>query len=249
MEVVLISHSTDPEITCAVSMRSCRTEEPAHVLLKKLKWEARCRDYKDLYDRAVQKIDALDTGKRHIKYNACKYFDGEKCPFYECCAERLLNKAKKMKHWGVLEFAEYIISVSGVSRSLTHQLVRHRLFSYLQQSLRVVDPTEAGVVLPHTIKESGVANSIFFELIDRSKKAYKELQKMKIPNQDARFALLIGIQTHIVIKGNARNWLHFFSLRLAKPAQWEIREMAKAIRVVLMEKSPLIFEGAGEYQV
>lgn len=247
MEVKVLSHTINPELTCAVAMRSTRTKEPAHKLLKE-NWKVRCTDAMNLYDR--RRINKLDT-KPHIKYHGCKYVNGNKCSRYNLCAERLLKRAKEMKHWGVLEHATFTVSVSGVSRSLTHQLVRHRIASYLQQSLRAVKPDE--MIIPDSIEKlkqtdrmlyiqaTGVASDMF--------SLYNSFIKLGIPKEDARFFLPIGTSTNIVITMNARSWLHFFKLRLDKHAQWEIREMAKLILIELKEIAPLIFEGAGELEV
>lgn len=77
---------------------------------------------------------------------------------------------------------------------------------------------------------------------------YRELVGRGVPKEDARFILPQATPQHIVITGNARNWLHFFCMRMSKSAQWEIREMAKLIHKKLMEISPLIFEDAGKYE-
>jgi len=248
MEVVVLSHTMNPEITCAVSMRSTRTREPAHKLLKEFEWISKCKDSTLLYDESYQKIDELDNGVRHIKYYDCKYKNGNKCGWYGSCAERLLKKAKKMKHWGVLEHVSFTVSVSGLSRSCTHQLVRHRHFSFLQSSSRQIDFSKFDVgdfIVPKTCE--GVPN-FRSHLVD-CKELYGFLLSKGVPKEDARFILPQATPQHIVITGNSRSWWHFFFLRFSKQAQWEIKEMARKILDEFMKISPLIFEGAGEVEV
>jgi thymidylate synthase (FAD) len=173
-----------------------------------------------------------------------------KCPYFDWCVERRLRDAKKMKHWGVFEFADFTVSVSGVSRALTHQLVRHRLFSYLQQSQRAVeiDVDSDWYATPDSIRKSIYAEE-YDQLMERIEIFYGKLTKTAIKDEDTRFVLPNATKTHITIKGNARNWLHFFKMRLDPHAQWEIREMAQKILEEFMKLSPIIFEGAGELEV
>ena len=235
MEVEVLSYTKDPEKTCAVSMRSTRTIEPAHELWKQ-NWIMEC----------PVKVDRKD-------FDICpKYelFTEKKCDFYNVCVLRFLRQAKKKKHFGVFEHATFTVSVSGISRSCTHQLVRHRLFSYLQSSSRRIDFSEYtpdDFIRPKSFDKSNFYQK-FKEVIERSIKLYEELVKKGVLKEDARFILPQATPQHIVITGNARSWLHFFYMRMSEDAQWEIRQMAKLIHKKLMEISPLIFEGAGEYE-
>lgn len=235
MEIEVLSYTKDPEKTCAVSMRSSRTKKPAHELWKQ-NWAIECpvKVKEGLFDICPRK----------------ELFPEKKCNFYDTCAVRLLRQAKKMKHWGVFEHATFTVSVSGISRTCTHQLVRHRLFSYLQSSSRSIDFSEFtpdNFIRPKSFDRSNFDQK-FREIIDQSVEMYEELVKKGVLKEDARFILPQATPQHIVITGNARNWLHFFYLRMSKEAQWEIREMANRIHKKLMEISPLIFEGAGMYE-
>jgi len=226
---------------CAVAMRSTRTKEPAHELQKEKEWIVNC------HCKALQENNCM-TIATHFK-----------CDFYDRCAERMLRQAQEMKHWGIFEFADFTVSVSGVSRALTHQLVRHRLFSYLQQSQRAVEIKHLGnnCVIPSTIEhhpfpEGSLEPSMFEDYmshIAKTEKLYIKMIEKGIPDEDARFILPNACFTHIVIKGNARNWLHFFKMRLDPHAQWEIRQLAEEILKKFKELSPIIFEGAGELEV
>lgn len=229
MEVEILSYTKEPEKTCAVSMRSTRTYEPAHELWKS-EWVTKCPT-----------CDSREPSDSCTK---------DTCNFYGTCAVRLLINAKKNKHWGVFEHASFTVSVSGVSRSCTHQLVRHRLFSYLQSSSRAINfgrSTPDEFIIPRSLKASD--RHKIKQMIGLALKTYRDLERSGAKKEDARFILPQATPQHIVITGNARNWLHFFYLRMSKRAQWEIREMANLIHRKLMEISPVIFEGAGELEL
>jgi thymidylate synthase (FAD) len=235
MQVEVLSQTKEPEKTCAVSMRSTRTREPAHVLWKK-SWITEC-----------------PVKVNRERFDICpkdELFPEEKCDFYNVCAVRLLRKAKHKKHWGIFEHATFTVSVSGISRSCTHQLVRHRLFSYLQSSSRRIDFgkfTLDDFVIPRSANKPSIYQK-FRKAINSAIKTYEELTKNGVLKENARFVLPQATPQHIVITGNARNWLHFFYLRMSKQAQWEIREMAQLICKKLLEISPVIFEGAGKWE-
>ena len=170
-------------------------------------------------------------------------------PSYEIAedvdSEKILSRIVGMGHHSVLEHAVFTFSVEGVSRALTHQLVRHRVASYSQQSQRYVSMKEPSFVTPHTVEGNPEARKVFDETMDAIWKAYAELESMGIPAEDARYLLPNGCTTNITITMNARELLHFFSLRCCNRAQWEIREMADEMLRICMEVSPVIFRDAG----
>lgn len=150
-----------------------------------------------------------------------------------------------MGHHSVLEHASFTFSVSGVSRALTHQLVRHRIASFSQQSQRYVSLDEPTYVTPHTVEADPEALAVYGEAMDAVWRAYSRLEAMGVPAEDARYVLPNGCTTNITITMNARELLHFFSLRCCNRAQWEIREMADQMLALCREVSPMIFEQAG----
>ncbi|MBR4180823.1 MAG: FAD-dependent thymidylate synthase [Candidatus Methanomethylophilaceae archaeon] len=160
-------------------------------------------------------------------------------------SEKVLSRIVGMGHHSVIEHAVFTFSVEGVSRALTHQLVRHRMASFSQQSQRYVSLTEPTYVTPHTIEGNPEAEKRFEETMDSIWKAYRDLEEMGIPAEDARYLLPNGCTTNITITMNARELLHFFSLRCCNRAQWEIREMADRMLELCMEVSPVIFKDAG----
>jgi thymidylate synthase (FAD) len=160
-------------------------------------------------------------------------------------AEKLLTRIVGMGHHSVIEHAVFTFSVEGVSRALTHQLVRHRVASYSQQSQRYVSMDSAAYVTPHTVEDNPDAEQLFDSVMDTIWDAYKKLEDMGIPPEDARYLLPNGCSTNITITMNARELLHFFSLRSCNRAQWEIREMSDQMLRICKEKSPVIFKEAG----
>ena len=157
----------------------------------------------------------------------------------------VLSRIVGMGHHSVIEHAVFTFSVEGVSRALTHQLVRHRVASFSQQSQRYVSLTEPTYVTPHTVEGDEEARRVFDETMDAIWRAYSKLEGMGIPAEDARYLLPNGCTTNITITMNARELLHFFSLRCCNRAQWEIREMADRMLEHCMEVSPIIFRNAG----
>ena len=159
--------------------------------------------------------------------------------------ERTLSRIVGMGHHSVIEHAVFTFSVEGVSRALTHQLVRHRVASYSQQSQRYVSMKEPSFVMPHTVQDDPDAMKVFEDTMAEIWAAYGKLESMGIPAEDARYLLPNGCTTNITITMNARELLHFFSLRCCNRAQWEIREMADQMLALCKEVSPVIFANAG----
>ena len=160
-------------------------------------------------------------------------------------SERILSRIVGMGHHSVLEHAVFTFSVEGVSRALTHQLVRHRMASFSQQSQRYVSLKETSYVVPHTVEDNPEALEAFGETMEKIWEAYRALEEMGIPAEDARYLLPNGCTTNITVTMNARELLHFFSLRCCSRAQWEIREMAEQMLALCREASPVIFRDAG----
>ncbi|MBR1439353.1 MAG: FAD-dependent thymidylate synthase, partial [Synergistaceae bacterium] len=128
-----------------------------------------------------------------------------------------------------------------------HQLVRHRLASFSQQSQRYVkmSPDPDNVIIPPSIQNNPEALRLFTEAVRKSQEAYAELTALGIPKEDARFILPHGHSTRLVMTMNARELHHFFSLRLCRRAQWEIHELARKMLALCREKAPVLFGKAG----
>lgn len=164
-------------------------------------------------------------------------------------AERVrsvLSTILKSGHFSTLEHVSYTFAVDGVSRALTHQLVRHRLASFNQQSQRYVKFTDGvDTIKPHTVQDNKDASRVFDEAIAQVIEGYEKLLDMGIPAEDARYLLPNAAETKIVITMNIRELLHFFSLRCCNRAQWEIREMAHRMLELVRPTAPYIFMDAG----
>jgi len=148
----------------------------------------------------------------------------------------------KRRHLSVLEHAYATLRISGVSRAFTHQLVRHRLCSYTQQSQRYVNESNFSYVEPPLIEDNSEAHSAFTKFMDEAKRVYLELQRLGIKNENARFVLPNAVETQIVVTANLREWRHIIELRGTPQAQWEIRKVAIEILRILKEHAPIIFE-------
>jgi thymidylate synthase (FAD) len=159
-------------------------------------------------------------------------------------AKKMIKKVVGMGHLSVVEHAYFTFSIEGVSRSLTHQLVRHRIASYSQQSQRYVSMDRAQFVLPPSISGDPEARKLYKAVMDESWKAYRELAK-KVPKEDARYVLPNACNTNITVTMNARELWHFFSLRCCRRAQWEIRMMAWKMLAEAKRAAPILFENAG----
>jgi thymidylate synthase (FAD) len=160
--------------------------------------------------------------------------------------EALLRKILGLGHLSVLEHAVFTFGIEGISRACSHQLVRHRLASYSQQSQRYVSHKERfDAVIPPSIAARPELAARFAALLDDVHAAYRELLEAGIPAEDARFVLPNAAATKIVVTMNARELVHFFELRCCRRAQWEIRAMAVAMLRLARQAAPLLFAGAG----
>ncbi len=160
--------------------------------------------------------------------------------------QSVLATIMKSGHFSTLEHVSYTFAVDGVSRALTHQLVRHRLASFNQQSQRYVKFTEGvNIIKPETVSSNEEANRVFDEAIKAVLEGYQKLLDAGIPAEDARYLLPNAAETKIVITMNIRELLHFFSLRCCNRAQWEIREMAHRMLELVKPTAPYIFMDAG----
>lgn len=158
----------------------------------------------------------------------------------------VLSTIMKSGHFSTLEHASYTFAVDGVSRALTHQLVRHRVASFNQQSQRYVKFTNGlSTVKPATIAQNEEASTIFNNAVEAAICAYEKLLEAGVPAEDARYLLPNAAETKIVITMNVRELLHFFELRCCNRAQWEIRELAHRMLELVRPTAPFVFLDAG----
>lgn len=188
--------------------------------------------------------------------------------------EKFLNKLVEIGHESPIEHVSFSFAVEGVSRVLTHQLVRHRLASYSQRSQRYVSEGEFDYIMPPEIKGNLEAEKIYIETMENDRKAYDDLaeklyeghlkdymleNKVKLEDikkkdlnalhkrafEDARYVLPNACETKIMISMNARSLKHFFNVRCCNRAQWEIREMANLMLAEVKKVAPNLFKNAG----
>lgn len=158
----------------------------------------------------------------------------------------VLSTIMKSGHFSTLEHVSYTFAIDGVSRALTHQLVRHRLASFNQQSQRYVKFKDGlNTIKPASVAENEEANTLFDEAIDAAVEAYKKLLDAGVPAEDARYLLPNAAETKIVVTMNVRELLHFFELRCCNRAQWEIRELAHRMLDLVRPTAPYVFFDAG----
>ena len=158
--------------------------------------------------------------------------------------QKTLGKIVGMGHHSVIEHATFTFSVEGVSRSLTHQLVRHRIASYSQQSQRYVSMDKPTYVIPKTVEADPELKKVYEDTMKDIWESYNKLVE-KIPPEDARYVLPNGCTTNITITMNARELFHLFTLRCCNRAQWEIRNLADEMLRQCKAVSPIIFANAG----
>jgi len=161
-------------------------------------------------------------------------------------APRLLRKILDLGHLSVLEHANFTFGIEGISRACSHQLVRHRIASYSQQSQRYVShEVPFAAVLPASIAAQPELASRFEAHLAATHALYRELLEAGIPAEDARFVLPNAAATKLVMTMNARELHHFFTLRCCRRAQWEIRAMAREMLRLVRQAAPLLFAAAG----
>ncbi len=165
-----------------------------------------------------------------------------------------VERLMKIGHMSPIEHSSFTFAIEGISRACSHQLVRHRLASYSQQSQRYVSEEKGfDYVIPPTIKGDKELKKYFVSFMSEAQKAYNHIVKKlnekgikgESANQDARFILPNAAETKIIVTMNARELLHFFRVRCCNRAQWEIRQMAEEMLKLAKKTSPVIFEKAG----
>ena len=160
--------------------------------------------------------------------------------------QSVLSTIMKSGHFSTLEHVNYTFAIDGVSRAMTHQLVRHRLASFNQQSQRYVKFKDGlNTIKPASVAENEEASALFDEAVDAAVEAYQKLLDAGVPAEDARYLLPNAAETKIVVTMNVRELLHFFELRCCNRAQWEIRELAHKMLELVRPTAPYVFFDAG----
>ncbi len=163
--------------------------------------------------------------------------------------EKFLRSIVSMGHLSVLEHASFTFVIEGVSRALLAQITRHRIASFSVQSQRYVSLADGfQYIIPPRIQALGAEAVQEYEReMAQMHLWYTKWQEQlgENSNEDARFVLPNACETRMTLTMNARELLHFFSLRCCERAQWEIRALAIEMLKLCKEKAPVIFENAG----
>lgn len=199
-QVVLLSHTPEPDRIVAASARLCYSDASARELQEQMP-EQKVRGFLD-----------------HLRSSG---------------------------HFSPFEHVSFTFGVDGISRVCSHQLVRHRLASFSQQSQRYVTMETPSVVVPPSVKERPEAESLFNSFVESAHEAYEKLIAQGVPREDARYLLPHGWETRLVVTMNARELHHFFNLRLCRRAQWEIQDLARLMLRETRKVAPALFQIAG----
>ena len=156
----------------------------------------------------------------------------------------LLKRLREMGHTSTFEHVSFTFAIEGVSRVLTHQLVRHRIASYSQKSQRYVTENNFDFVVPPGIAHNPAALAIFEEQMASAREAYQRLAEL-VHQEDARYVLPNATETKIVVTMNARSLIHFFSVRSCMRAQHEIRQLSDQMIKLVKEVAPRLFDKVG----
>jgi thymidylate synthase (FAD) len=144
-------------------------------------------------------------------------------------------------HESLIEHASATFEISGISRACSHQLVRHRLASYSQESQRYVSMSDPAWVLPSAVAENAEAGAIWEGFAAEVRRTYRALRELGIHKEDARFALPNAAATRIVVTMNFRQLLHVFRIRISREAQWEIRDVCVRMLELVFPLAPAVF--------
>jgi thymidylate synthase (FAD) len=199
-EVILISHTSNPDLVVASAARLCYSPD------------------------SIEEV--MDN-------------------FTEEKIESFVAKLESLHHESPFEHVSFTFGISGVSRALSHQLVRHRLASYSQKSQRYVNESSFDYIIPPSIEKNEEALKTYTSAMLMLDAVYKNLVKENIPAEDARFVLPNACETQLIMTMNIRELWNFFKHRCCNRAQWEIRIIAHRMLQLAKETSPLLFAHAG----
>lgn len=183
--------------------------------------------------------------------------------------ESFLSMLVNLGHESPIEHVNFTFGVEGISRTLSHQIVRHRIASYSQQSQRYVKLDQFQYIIPPEIEKNKKAKKLFIKAMEEDQRYYDELVDIlfkehyskyldqgykekeartkaeKESIEDARYVFPNACETKMVFTMNARTLLNFFRLRCCDRAQWEIRELAIEMLKEVKEVYPILFKNAG----
>nr|WP_199534125.1 FAD-dependent thymidylate synthase [Romboutsia weinsteinii] len=183
--------------------------------------------------------------------------------------EKFLNMLISMGHESPLEHVSFTFAVEGISRACSHQVVRHRIASFSQQSQRYVKLDQFEYIIPPQIDEIEEAREVFIDAMNKDQESYDKLvdilfekhynnliksgkneneakrQASKTAIEDARYVFPNACETKMVLTMNTRSLYNFLDHRCCERAQWEIREMATQMLALAKEVAPILFKNSG----
>jgi thymidylate synthase (FAD) len=204
----------------------------------------------------VNWIGEATDGERLAEFAGRLCYMSQRNPARRTTREYLEN-IKRQGHGSVLEHAHYSLLLEGISRSLTHELVRHRMFNFSQLSQRYVDESEASFVVPPAIIGDQALEASWREQIEAAQRSYVALveqlmeryawvsdkvHRRKMAREAARGVLPNSTETKIVVTGNARAWRTMLELRAGEGAELEIRRIAVAVLRLFQQEAPAFFD-------
>ncbi|HWQ57473.1 MAG TPA: FAD-dependent thymidylate synthase [Clostridia bacterium] len=200
LEVGLLTHTPEPELTVALAGRLCYS------------------------DSGILDLREAVAGK----------------------AAQFVDKLMSLGHLSPLEHVSFTFGAEGVSRALLAQITRHRVASFSVQSQRYVKKEGASYIVPPSVQALGPeALGEYGRQMEVIQEFYRHWLSLGLAAEDARFVLPNAAETRMVFTMNARELLHFFSLRCCNRAQWEIRALAWVMLGMCMREAPAIFRNAG----
>lgn len=200
----------------------------------------------EIIDYTKNGIDKVARMSRSTRLNKIEEDEFSDFPNNRHANEKFVRALINVEHLGILEHITFTFHVSEISRITSHQLVRHRMASYLQMSSRHAKPGEQDFVIPNTVKESEKLLQQYNTIMQNAYEDYNWLMNRGVPIEDARYVLPPAFFTHISMTMNARSLRHFLELRLAREAQWEIRELACKVFDIVYTLYPVVFEDLKE---
>lgn len=163
---------------------------------------------------------------------------------------KMVRLVRDSGHLSAIEHATFSFSIEGISRTCSHQIVRHRLASFNQQSQRYVKyKKKVEFITPPSIKKDKKIGPKYAKFMENAFKLYGDMLDAGIAAEDARFIFPQAVETKLIMTMNARELMHFFTLRCCDRAQWEIRKLAIQMLKIVKKTSPVLFENCGPYCV
>ena len=144
-------------------------------------------------------------------------------------------------HESIIEHASATFEIRGISRACSHQLVRHRLASYSQESQRYVDMARPEWALPPQMLDNEEAMAVWTGFAEKVMDTYQALRALGLRKEDARFVLPSAAATRMLVTMNFRELLHFFRIRISRGAQWEVRDVGVRMLELVCPHAPSVF--------